>query len=152
MFRNDNNKVDCKCPRRKAFGDLSDRELKNLYWKRKAKMQPKALKENLIKVVTLVHRVGALNMCKTQKLEMMKVEPMRVEFRDKARADKKPIKNSRIIPVALPLKQKTIENLDYNVKIGILERMTGTDSHDLWLSPMIVVSQKGRIAKKSGGL
>ena len=148
MFRNDNNKVDCKCPRRKAFADLSDRELKNLYWKRKAKMQPKALKEILIKVVTLVHGVGALNMCKTQKLEMMKVEPMRVEFRDKARADKKPIKKRQNYSCSFTLKTK---KLDYDVKIGILERMTGTDSHDLWLSPMIVVSQKGLIAKKSGG-
>ena len=86
-------------------------ELKTIYKDLEKGYQPAVMKEELLNVILDINRAGALNTCKTQKLNMMNITPMSVEFRDKAKGKQRPIKSSRIIPVALPLRDKTIKIL-----------------------------------------
>ena len=37
------------------------------------------------------------------------------------------------------MKQEINDNMEHDISMGILEKMTGMDNQDLWLSPRLVV-------------
>ena len=73
---------------------------------------------------------SAMNVCKTEPLNKMKVTPMKVELKNE-RADRHPLKTTRIIPVPLPLQAAAVKQIEDDVNMGILENVTNMANHDL---------------------
>ena len=88
-----------------------------------------------------------MNVCKTQPLNKMKVTPMKVELKNE-RADRHPLKTTRIIPVPLPLQEAAVKQIEDDVNMGILENVTNMANHDLWLSPMLIVPKKDNTPRR----
>ena len=80
-------------------------------------------------------------------LNKMKVTPMKVELKNE-RADRHPLKTTRIIPVPLPLQAAAVKQIEDDVNMGILENVTNMANHDLWLSPMLIVPKKDNTPRR----
>ena len=70
---------------------------------------------------------------------MMNVEKMTVEFKEGSKGMKAK-RTSRVIPVPLAMREQTKKDLDSTVKMGILEDVLGKANHDLWTTPLGVLS------------
>ena len=60
-----------------------------------------------------------------------------------SRADRHPLKTTRIIPTPLALQEEAYKQIENDVNMGILENVTTTlCHHDLWLAPMLIIPKK----------
>ena len=140
-FYDNNGSIACKCPKRVAPPEFKLKSWTKLYeWSAK-KYTGKQQDEFLTKYLKEFFASSSMNICQTQKLSMMSVQKMKVEFKDSARI-KSPIKTTRIIPVPLPLREQSRRDLNNAVKMGILGDMSGQANYNLWLAPMIVLPKK----------
>ena len=73
---------------------------------------------------------SAMNVCKTQPLNKMKVSPMSVELKN-SRADRHLLKTTRIIPTPLALQEEAYKQIENDGNMGILENVTNGANHDL---------------------
>ena len=87
-------------------------------------------------------RKSSMNICQTQKLSMMNVEELTIEFKNESLKEKAPKLTTRVIPVPLARRDQAKKDLDNACKMGILENVSGQPNHDLWLAPMLVVPKK----------
>ena len=82
-----------------------------------------------------------MNACKTQPLNKMKISPMSMELKN-AKAERHPLKTTRIIPTPLALQEEAYKQIENDVNMGILENITNGANHYLWLAPMLIIPKK----------
>ena len=139
MNKDENGKIKCGCKIRILPKEFNEKQWEKEYdilidkYGEDSKVIEEFLKQKFI--------ASAMNICKSQPLNQMNVSPMSVELKH-ARADRHPLKTTRIIPVPLALQEAAIKQLENDVNMGILENVTNMANHDLWLSPMLIVPKK----------
>ena len=145
MEKDKDGNIKCKCQKRTLPPDFSQKKWEILYDDLIKKYgEDSGAAEEFLREYFMG---SAMNICKTQPLNKMRVTPMTVELKSE-RADRHPLKTTRIIPVPLPLQEAALEQIQNDVNIGILENVTNMANHDLWLSPMLIVPKKDNLPRR----
>ena len=120
MEKDENGDIKCKCQKRTLPPEFSQEKWEIHYDKLIKKYgEDSGAAEEFLKEYFIG---SAMNVCKTQPLNKMRVTPMTVELKSE-RADRHPLKTTRIIPVPIPLQEAALEQIQNDVNMGILENV-----------------------------
>ena len=121
MRKDKNGKIECDCEKRTLPKPFVAKEWEDEYDIIVDKYGEDS--EILEEFLRQKFATSAMNVCKTQPLDKMNVSPMSVELKN-ARANRHPLKTTRIIPTPLALQEEAYKQIENDVNMGILENVT----------------------------
>ena len=141
-------KVHCKCPKGRPLSEGGENKARtqvmNAVWNKSNQLKEKNTwteedhRSHLEQELKTIFNDTAFNICETQPLQQMRVEPMKVTIKDNT---KDTVNRSKPYPIPIHLKDKIRRLLEMQVALGIIEPIPRSQLTD-WCAPMLAVPKK----------